>query len=87
MSKFNLEFRIKVVTEYPDGKGSMSLAKEYGVSNDTVILGWVHRFQQRGIEGLKARPITSEYSSQFKVGVLNWKKQNRTSSEIGNCGT
>ena len=45
MSKFNLEFRIKVVTEYPDGKGSMSLAKEYGVSNDTVILGWVHRFQ------------------------------------------
>ncbi|MCW3779321.1 helix-turn-helix domain-containing protein [Levilactobacillus namurensis] len=79
MSKFNLEFRIKVVTEYLAGTGSTSLAKKYGVSDDSVILGWIHRFERRGIESLKARPITSEYSSQFKADVLNWRKQNQAS--------
>lgn len=79
MSKFSLEFRIKVVTEYSSGKSSTSLAKEYGVSNDSVILGWIHRFECRGIEGLKARVPGQRYSSQFKVDVLNWRKQNRAS--------
>ena len=74
MPKFNLEFRIKVVTEYLAGTGSTSLAKKYGVSDASVVLGWVHRFERRGIEGLKARPITSKYSSQFKADVLNWRK-------------
>ncbi|WP_146029290.1 helix-turn-helix domain-containing protein, partial [Lactiplantibacillus paraplantarum] len=55
MSKFNLELRIKVVTEYLSGKGSPSLAKKYRISNHAIILGWVHRFERRGIEGLKDR--------------------------------
>jgi hypothetical protein len=37
MSKFNLEFRMKVVTEYFSGKGATSLAKEYGVSNTQLF--------------------------------------------------
>jgi hypothetical protein len=76
MSKFNLEFRMKVVTEYFSGKGATSLAKEYGVSNDSTVLGWVHQFERWGIAGLKKRVTGQEYSSQFKVDVLNWRKQN-----------
>ncbi|USR89158.1 hypothetical protein LPKW2_17285 (plasmid) [Lactiplantibacillus pentosus] len=38
MSKFNLELRIKVVTEYLSGKGSPSLAKKYRISNHAIIL-------------------------------------------------
>ena len=82
MSKFSLEFRIKVVTEYLAGKGSTFLAKKYGVSNDSVILGWIHRFERRGIDGLKERVPGQRYSSQFKVDVLNWRKQNRASLPV-----
>ena len=78
----DLEFRIKVVTEYLSGKGSTSLAKAYGISTHSIILDWVHRFERRGIKGLKNRSMSQEYSSQFKVDVLNWKKQNRASLPV-----
>ena len=82
MSKFNLEFRMKVVTEYFSDKGATSLAREYGVSNDSTVLGWVHQFERWGIAGLKKRVPGQEYSSQFKVDVLNWRKQNRASLPV-----
>ncbi|WP_072558085.1 helix-turn-helix domain-containing protein [Lactiplantibacillus plantarum] len=82
MTKFNLDFRIKIVTEYLSGKGSTSLARAYGISTHSIILDWVHRFDRRDIKGLKDRSMFQEYSSQFKVGVLNWKKQNRASLPV-----
>ena len=78
MSKFNLELRIKVVTEYLSGKGSPSLAKKYRISNHAIILGWVHRFERRGIEGLKDRSMSQEYSSQFKVEVMDEHFETKT---------
>jgi len=82
MSKFNLEFRIKIVTEYLSGKSSTSLAKEHGISDNSVVLNWVHRFDRYGIEGLRLRSMDQEYSSQFKVDVLNWRKRNRASLPV-----
>ncbi|ACT61906.1 helix-turn-helix domain-containing protein [Lactiplantibacillus plantarum] len=82
MTKFNLDFRIKVVTEYLSGKGSTALARAYGISTYSIILDWVHRFERRGIKGLKDRSMSQEYSSQFKVDVLNWKTQNRASLPV-----
>lgn len=79
MSRFNLEFRIKVVEAYLLGKGSTTLAREYGIGSNSVILDWVHRFERRGIEGLKYRSTNQKYSSQFKIDVLNWRKQNQAS--------
>ncbi|WP_349356656.1 helix-turn-helix domain-containing protein [Levilactobacillus brevis] len=70
------------MTEYISGKGSTSLAKKHGISNDSIVLNWVHRFNRYGIEGLRLRFIDQEYSSQFKVDVLNWRKQNRASLPI-----
>lgn len=82
MTKFNLKFRVNVVTEYLTGKGSTFLAKKYDIGNHSIVLDWVRRFERRGIEGLKARSMISEYSSQFKVDVLNWRKQNQASLSV-----
>ncbi|WP_407890301.1 helix-turn-helix domain-containing protein, partial [Levilactobacillus sp. N40-8-2] len=79
MVKFDLDFRIKVVTEYLSGNGSTSLARKYRISEESVILLWVSRFQKYGIDGLKLKSRKSEYSSQFKVDVLNWRKQHQAS--------
>ncbi|MEN2374581.1 helix-turn-helix domain-containing protein [Lactiplantibacillus plantarum] len=64
------------------GKGSTALARAYGISTYSIILDWVHRFERRGIKGLKDRSMSQEYSSQFKVDVLNWKTQNRASLPV-----
>ena len=58
MTKFNLDFRIKGVTGYLSGKGLPFLARKYGISTHSNILDWVHRFEQRGIEGLKDRSMS-----------------------------
>ena len=79
MVKFNLDFKIKIVTEYISGCGSTSLAKRYGVANEYLILNWVHTFELRGIKGLEPRRMDLNYSSHFKVQVLNWKNQNKAS--------
>lgn len=73
MVKFNLDFRIKVVTEYFSGYGSTALAKSYGVAKEDVILNWVHNFELCDIQGLEPRRMDLNYSSQFKAQVLNWR--------------
>ncbi|MFC6207563.1 helix-turn-helix domain containing protein [Levilactobacillus tongjiangensis] len=49
MLKFDLDFRIKVVTEYLSGIGSTSLAKKYRISEEGIILLWVSRFQKNTV--------------------------------------
>ncbi|CAJ1183311.1 helix-turn-helix domain-containing protein [Companilactobacillus paralimentarius] len=63
MVKFNLDFRIKVVTEYFSGYRSTALAKSYGVAKEDVILNWVHNFELRGVEGLEPCRMDLNYSS------------------------
>lgn len=68
MIKFNLDFRIKTVTEYLSDYGSTTLAKRYGVAGyGATILNKVHNFEILGIMGLGPRKMDLNYSSQFKV--------------------
>lgn len=79
MVKFNLDFKIKIVTEYLSGCGSTTLAKRHDIAKEATILNWVHSFELRGIKGLELRKMDLNYSSQFKVEVLNWKNQREAS--------
>ena len=82
MAKFNLELRISIVTQYLTGISSIQLARKYHIANNETILLWVHRFNRFGIAGLKPRPMNLEYSSEFKIEVLNWKQQHYTSISL-----
>lgn len=64
MTKFNLELRISIVTQYLTGISSIQLARKYHIANNETILLWVHRFNCFGIAGLKPRPMNLEYSSE-----------------------
>jgi transposase-like protein len=75
MIKFDLDFKINVLHQYFDGVGSHTLAKRYGIARRSTVLLWVHRYERFGLEGLKVRVIHPKYSSEFKVSVLNWMKQ------------
>lgn len=79
MVKYDLEFRIKAVTAYLDGTGSITVARRFGIARHDTVLLWVKRFQRFGVAGLESRVIHSDYTREFKVRVLDWKKQHQAS--------
>ncbi|MFH5811665.1 helix-turn-helix domain-containing protein [Companilactobacillus sp. FL22-1] len=71
MVKFNLDFKIKMVTEYL----TTTLAKKHGITQESTILNWVHNFELTGIKGLESRKMDLNYSIQFKVEIINRRNQ------------
>ncbi|WP_412989846.1 helix-turn-helix domain-containing protein [Pediococcus siamensis] len=69
MSKYNFDFKVKVVTEYLSGQAAYSLARKYEIGSCTTISIWIQRFERFGIKGLQPKAMDLEYTSQFKVDV------------------
>uniref|UniRef100_UPI0035CF0449 helix-turn-helix domain-containing protein n=1 Tax=Bartonella sp. CL71SXKL TaxID=3243540 RepID=UPI0035CF0449 len=68
--------------------------RNLGIKNCYTVLMWVARYRKYGINGLKIRSPKYEYDGNFKLKVLNWKKQNQASYtttalefDISNVGT
>lgn len=94
MTKFDFEFKLKIVHEYLDGSSSITLQRRYRIKNHSHILMWVSRYNKYGIDGLKDSHTAVWRDGNFKMDVINWKKSNNVSfSEtalhfnISNCGT
>lgn len=94
MTKFSLEIKMKAVQLYLSGIGSPTIAQRLGVKTDTSILMWVARYRKYGVQGLEIRSPKYDYDGDFKLKVLNWKKQHKASYsqtalqfDISNPGT
>lgn len=79
MAKFNLDVKVQVVSEYLNGAGSVYLARKYHIASSDTVLLWVHRFEKYGISGLKVQKKQRDYSGEFKIQVLDWKKRHQAS--------
>ena len=56
MSKYNLEFKLKVIKEYLEGNiGYPSLAKKYNINSESVIIRWVNAYKTQGCDGLEVK--------------------------------
>lgn len=72
MEKHDLEFKLKVVLEYLDGKGGYRhLAKKHGLSGCAVAQRWVAAYRAKGIEGLRKKEKNAVYPLEFKLKVVN----------------
>ena len=72
MSKYNVEFKLKVVKEYLEGNiGYLSLAKKYNISNKSIIQRWVEAFKNQGYEGLEVKRKNKKYTLEFKLNTVN----------------
>lgn len=94
MTKFSFEIKLKAVQMYLSGIGSPTIAQRLGIKQHTSVLMWVARYQKYGIPGLKIRTPKYDYDGDFKLKVLNWKKQHKASFpqtalqfDISNPGT
>lgn len=56
MVKYNLEFKLKVVKEYLEGKiGYASLAKKYNIKSEAEVIRWVNAYKTQDYEGLEVK--------------------------------
>ena len=71
MSKYNYEFKKKVVTSYLNGEGGYKyLAKLYGIPSETRIKEWVSNYISFGDEGLMRSRKQEKYSFEKKLSVV-----------------
>ena len=72
MSKYNTEFKMKVVKEYLEGNVSYKdLAKKYSIPDKSNIRRWVNVYESQGYDGLKVSRTNNNYSLDFKLNVVN----------------
>ena len=70
-AKYSFEFKLKVVQEYLNGKGSHAfLAKQYNLHSAEQVRNWAKAYQEFGKEGLMRSRQNKNYSFQFKLHVV-----------------
>lgn len=80
MSKYSLEFKLKVVEEYLGGKsgGLRSVANDNKIPFET-LKNWIFSFNAYGVEGLKKKIMNNKYTGEFKLSVIKYRQINNLS--------
>ena len=72
MTKYNTEFKLKVVKEYlEENIGYPALAKKYNITSEAEVRRWVNAYKTQGYEGLEVKRKNNNYSLDFKLNVVN----------------
>lgn len=72
MTKYNTEFKMKVVKEYLEGNVSYKdLAKKYSIPDKSNVRRWVNAYESQGYDGLKVSRTNNNYTLDFKLNVVN----------------
>ncbi|WP_339624321.1 transposase [Eubacterium sp.] len=76
--KYPLEVKVKLVQECLEEEDSINhIAEKYAVSY-SALYEWISQYQSHGITGLKN--TGNNYTGDFKVSVVEYKKKNALSS-------
>ncbi|QGG52600.1 hypothetical protein [Lysinibacillus pakistanensis] len=73
MSKYDYEFKKKVVEAYFQGEGGYRhLALQFGILGHGVVRIWVKQVAALGFDSLRKRARHAGYTIQFKLDVINY---------------
>lgn len=71
MAKYSFKFKKNVVKAYLDGQGGYKfLAKNFGVTNESIVRRWVHAYKILGDDGLLRSREKKNYSFEEKLRVV-----------------
>lgn len=79
MVKFTVDEKLAAVQRYLTGKESYATIGQSINVTQRVLNDWVMQYTYNGVEGLTRKTYTN-YSTQFKLGVLKYMVDNGTSS-------
>jgi transposase len=75
MSKYSVEFKMKVVNEYLQGVlGYGLLARKYNIPSNSTVAKWVKDYRLDGTLIPERKSGHSSYSINFKLDVLHYMK-------------
>lgn len=82
MTKYSSEFKIMVVSEYHNGGISKrELAKKYQIPSRAGLQLWIKQAETQGIDSLIVKHTNREYSSDFKLRVVEYVKTHEASQQ------
>ena len=67
--RYNLDFKLKVISYYWQGHTGVATAKKFGLDKK-IISRWINQYKSGGIEAIKPKASKTKYSSKFKLNVL-----------------
>ena len=80
MPKYTKEFKIRLVLEYLSGEsgGHKSVAKKYDIPYSTMRY-WINKYNSGSLESLSKKLKNNNYTSEFKLSVIQYRQINNTS--------
>lgn len=80
MSKYSLEFKLKIIKAYKNGNlgGVKQISKIFNVPKSTIE-GLIFKYNNFGINGLDKKKTNNNYTSNFKLSVIQYKRVNQLS--------
>ncbi|MGX7350019.1 helix-turn-helix domain-containing protein, partial [Dolosicoccus paucivorans] len=70
MTKYSLETKLQIVTDYEAGKGGFrTLAKKYQIAQ-SIVKRWIHNYQDFGLEGLQVKSTRQSYPLETKLYAI-----------------
>ena len=80
MPKYTKEFKIKLVKEYLSGNsgGREMVAKKYDIPYSTMR-NWINKYKSGGFDNLSKKLKNNNYTSEFKLSVIQYRQINNTS--------
>lgn len=78
MSKYNFEFKLKLVKENEEGYGNNFLSRKYGVKASNIS-NWIRQYKMYGENGLRKSMSKTKYSGEFKLSVIKYRQYNELS--------
>lgn len=79
MSKYTVETKLKAIELYKKGLGSRQIQCKLNIPSHSTIDRWIILFKKYGKAGLITKRTRKKYSGQFKLEVLNWRKEHNES--------
>lgn len=79
MSKYNLEYKMKIVKKYEEGLGGYDVLSEKHHIPESTIKNWITWYKANGIQGLAKKMNHKTYTSDFKLKVITYRYQTQSS--------
>ncbi|QNQ81608.1 transposase [Lactobacillus sp. PV037] len=81
MSKVSYEQKLSAVKSYLNGESSKKIIDELNIRTNAQLLFWVKQYKAHGASALKEKRNHKGYNKNFKLKVLQWKKDNEATYE------
>lgn len=75
MTKYSVETKLKAIKLVKSGYSSRVVAAKMHIGSHKPIDNWLSQYQKYGKQALQIKLRHRYYSGEFKLKVLNWRKQ------------